>query len=116
MSDLSTAPQLSCRKVPSTTEGLAFKNTGCISPETDAAPQDASYSVAGFHAKDPQHDQHIMQVWIISATLQAAFHPVAKGNSPWQASRVCGVVERSVDFRNCFRKPLADNLIFSSAP
>lgn len=50
------------RKMPSTSEGLAHKSAGCISnPATNPAPQDAYFSVAGLHARDPQHDQHILQ-------------------------------------------------------
>lgn len=49
------------RKMPSTSEGLAHSSAGCISPATDASAQNANFSVAGLHAKDPQNDQHVLQ-------------------------------------------------------
>ena len=51
-----------CRNQQSLVEGLSHRSKDSVSPQAEGAPKGAYASAAGYHAFNPQNDQHLLQV------------------------------------------------------
>ena len=61
-----------CRNQQSLVEGLSHRSKDSVNPLAERAPKAAYASAAGYHAFNPQNDQHLLQV-------SGSYHTIVHG-------------------------------------